>query len=483
MQVKKFADDKHALECSHCGARGPKSNIDEQPALMVSMSGYNLFRTVIDESPDVICIKNWEGQFLLCNKALASLYGSTPEQMVGKTDADFNENVEQILSYIKSAREVLESGQTTTTIEMSTNAETGEIRYYQSVKKPILAPNGSKLLLIVAHDITELKNAYQAVEESEKRYNFAMEASNVGIWDWNIVNNKVHHNSKWCDMLGLKGNMRVHDMSILKRFIHPTDAKQMMMALGKALEEGVQYDSEHRMVRADGEVLWVHDRGRVVEFDQYGNPIRMVGSFSDITLSKRFERQLEKTSKELERNNETLEQIVQERTEALELAVKELENIATRDQLTGVGNRLMLEQWLTMQTRNQEFVSILIDLDRFKSINDRFGHHIGDEVLEAASQCLSDIRESDLLIRWGGEEFLVLLTNVTIEQACMVAENLRVSLQNADMLPINEQVTASFGICAKPFKKNEFDIAIKQSDEALYHAKNTGRNKVKVCGC
>jgi len=190
----------------------------------------------------------------------------------------------------------------------------------------------------------------------------------------------------------------------------------------------------------------------------------------------------ERTSKELERNNETLEQIVQERTEALELAVKELESIATKDQLTGLGNRLMLEQWLAMQTRNQELVSILIDLDRFKSINDRFGHQVGDEVLAAASKCLSDIRESDLLIRWGGEEFLILLTNVTIEQACMIAENLRANLQNANILPVNEQVTASFGVCAKPFNKTEFENAVQQSDEALYQAKKAGRNQVKVFG-
>lgn len=483
LRVKKYASDKHALECSHCGARGPMSKIDELPALVASVSGFNLLRTVIDESPDVIFIKNWQGDFLLCNQALASLYGTTPERMVGKTDADFNDNAEQVSSYEQSAREVLESGKTTTTIEMSTHAETGEIRYFQSVKKPILDPEGSnKLLLVIAHDITELKNAYQAVEESEKRYNFAMEASNVGIWDWNITDNKVHHNSKWCDILGLQSNMRIHDMSVLEKFIHPNDVEKMMMAVGKALEVDGLYDSEHRMVRTNGEVLWVHDRGRVVEYDRNGKPMRMVGSFSDITLNKRFERQLERTSKELERNNETLEQIVQERTEALELAVKELESIATKDQLTGLGNRLMLEQWLAMQTRNQELVSILIDLDRFKSINDRFGHQVGDDVLAAASKCLSDIRESDLLIRWGGEEFLILLTNVTIEQACMIAENLRANLQNANILPVNEQVTASFGVCAKPFNKTEFENAVQQSDEALYQAKKAGRNQVKVFG-
>ncbi len=469
-----------ALECFQCGARGPKRSSQDMPRMLMSLSNYNLLRTVIDEYPDVIFIKNIDGKFTLCNKALADLYNTTPEQMLGKSDADFNDNAEQVAFYLDNSREIIESGKTKFVVESSTDAKTGEIRHYQSIKKPIISSDGSVQVLVIAHDITDLQKAHQAVEESEKRYNFAMDASNVGIWDWNIVTNQVHHNGKWCEMLGLEDDMRIHDMAILDKFIHPNDREKMMNAVDNALRTNGFYESEHRMIRVGGEVIWVHDRGRVVESDENGSPIRMVGSFNDITLSKRFERQLARTSRELERNNETLEQIVLERTEALESVVRELENIATKDQLTGLGNRLMLEQWLQTQSDEQELVSILVDLDHFKSINDRFGHQVGDEVLKATGECLSKIRESDLIIRWGGEEFLIILTHVSLKQAYLIAENLRINLEHLDVLPNQESVTASFGICAKAFYKIEFDAAIQQSDEALYEAKQSGRNQVKI---
>lgn len=483
LSVKQYANDKQAFECSHCGARGPMSSVNEIPELMVSTFNYNLLKAVIDESPNLVFIKDLLGNFLLANNALANLYGTTPEQIIGKTDADFNSNAEQVESYLKNGRDVFQSGKTQILTETSTNAETGEVRYYQSVKKPIVGPDGDPLLLGIAHDITELQHAHQAVEEREKRYNVAMAASDVGLWDWDIRTNKVRHNLKWCELVGLQSDMLVHDMAALANIVHPDAQQRMMNAINHALKVDGVYESEHRLVRTDGQAIWANDRGRVVEYDEQGQPIRMVGSISDVTLRKNFENQLETATKELERHNETLEHLVQERTDALEQAVKELEKLATKDQLTGLGNRLMLKQWLAMQSRKQALVSILIDLDRFKSINDRFGHQVGDEVLVATSRCLSHIRENDLLVRWGGEEFLIILTDISIEQAYVIAENLRIGLQNANILPVNEQITASFGICGQAFNKSAYEEAIQQSDTALYQAKKAGRNQVKVYAC
>ncbi len=474
------SSEHHILECKTCGARGPKTSILKPPSILPSYASKNLLRLMMDEATGIVILKNAEGQFLLCNKALADLYGTTVENMIGKTDADFNENEEQVAAYLENLQEVIASGVSQTVYETSTDAVTGEVRYYQSNKKPIIGPDGEPLVMIIAHDITDLKHAHQEIEESEKRYTYAMDASYAGMWDWDMQTNKVHHNLKWCEMLGLEDNMRVHQIDVLSSFIHPEDIESMMASVSKAIETNSEYSSKHRMVRIDGEVIWVHDRGKIVEFSPEGNPIRMVGSFTDITENKRFERQLERTSLQLERNNEKLEQLVQDRTKELEEAVQQLEYIATKDQLTGLGNRVMLDQWLEAQTRNLELVTILIDLDRFKSINDRYGHHVGDDVLKAAANCLNQIRESDLLVRWGGEEFLIILASVNVEQALVIAEQLRSSIERSAILANGETLTASFGICSKAVNKQYIDKAIQESDMALYKAKNSGRNQVLI---
>ena len=92
--VAPIDEQYHALTCSHCGFRGPKSPLNQAPSLSSSPTEHDLLRTVIDESPDIILMKNWEGEFLLCNRTLANLYGTTPSEMIGKSDADFNPNQE-----------------------------------------------------------------------------------------------------------------------------------------------------------------------------------------------------------------------------------------------------------------------------------------------------------------------------------------------------------------------------------------------------
>ena len=122
---------------------------------------------------------------------------------------------------------------------------------------------------------------------------------------------------------------------------------------------------------------------------------------------------------------------------------------------------------------------IILDIDNFKKINDTLGHSKGDEVLVNVSSVLrSNIRVNDILCRWGGEEFAILLPSTTIDCACQVAERIRkaVSEYNFEML---WQVTCSFGVAS--FKKNRTsEELINNADKALYEAKNTGKNKV-VC--
>ncbi|GAA0794055.1 sensor domain-containing diguanylate cyclase [Marinobacterium sediminicola] len=477
LSVLQSDSGQYFLSCIQCGARGPAANDASAATLQIPSSSENLLRTVIDEAPDIIILKDWEGRFLLCNQALARLYNSTPEQMVGKTDADYNPDAEQVRFYQENIQAVMQSGQAQVVEEASTNAQTGEVRYFQSIKKPLKGPDGSDRILVIAHDVTELKRAYQVIEEKEKRYAYAMEAAGEGIWDWDISNNLVRHNPKWCSMLGLDGRLAEHDMAILETLIHPDDRDDMMAAVDAALAGGGEYSHEHRMICADGREIWVYDRGRVVEYSEEGMPLRMVGSISDVSARKEAERRLAETNRIIEANNEMLEQQVAERTAELASLNRELALQARRDALTGVGNRFLLQDWLSEKALDSATAVIMLDVDHFKHVNDQYGHSSGDLVLKAVASCLvSHVRHDDLVARIGGEEFILVLGGISQEQAYAVAEALRQKISELTVLPDGHGVTASFGVAMLACRS--FDQTWLEADAALYRAKREGRNRV-----
>ncbi len=147
-------------------------------------------------------------------------------------------------------------------------------------------------------NITEQKNAEKLIRENEELLRLALEATEEGIWDWDIIENKVNHNKKWCEILGLDDELTTHPMEFFTDCIYPSDVYKVMNKVNTAMKDDIKYRSEHRMVKADGTVIWVNDRGAVIEKDNTGNPIRMIGSISDISERKIYEEQL-KLLKEL----------------------------------------------------------------------------------------------------------------------------------------------------------------------------------------
>lgn len=119
----------------------------------------------------------------------------------------------------------------------------------------------------------------------------------------------------------------------------------------------------------------------------------------------------------------------------------------------------------------------MFDIDKFKDVNDTYGHNIGDIILKRLVKVVKEsIRENDILIRWGGEEFIVILEIESIEKLRQVAEHIRMKVENNNFTEVN-QITCSFGITLH--KDNEtMDQTIERADKALYSAKNSGRNKV-----
>jgi diguanylate cyclase (GGDEF)-like protein len=121
----------------------------------------------------------------------------------------------------------------------------------------------------------------------------------------------------------------------------------------------------------------------------------------------------------------------------------------------------------------------MIDIDHFKEVNDKHGHKVGDKVLvEFANVIKENLRGSDIYARWGGEEFIVLMPETKIEQALKVAERLRKSVENYNFSEISK-LTISIGVVQKPPLEMKIDEVIIRADNALYKAKNNGRNRVE----
>lgn len=163
------------------------------------------------------------------------------------------------------------------------------------------------------------------------------------------------------------------------------------------------------------------------------------------------------------------------------------ERMALRDRLTGLYNRLALERIIEGSVSANEdegkYGLVILDLDHFKKFNDTHGHQAGDKLLEDLARLLEDrVRSQDKVVRYGGEEFLVVLNEADLTIAAMVAEKIRKAIEDRRfLLPDGQpapQVTASLGIASSPVDGHDFDAVLKVADTRLYQAKNTGRNRV-----
>lgn len=163
---------------------------------------------------------------------------------------------------------------------------------------------------------------------------------------------------------------------------------------------------------------------------------------------------------------------------------KEIEKIASTDKLTGIHNRRMLDEILQIeievaQRHERDLSLIIIDIDYFKDVNDNYGHFIGDETLKRMSTVISqNIRASDIFGRYGGEEFLIICTQTNKDNAYILAEKIRSIVEKYNFYEVGTK-TISLGISS--FEKNDtIETLFKKADEALYNAKESGRNKTVI---
>lgn len=417
-----------------------------------------LLRTVIDEMPDVLVVKDEYGNFLLCNETVAQLYKTTPEAMIGKHDGDFGVSKEMAEEFRSNVLDIMAKGETCIVMEQSRNAESGKIHHYRSIKKPFKDAQGLNRILVIATDITDIIESQKKVTESEHLLKEVMSIAKEGIWDWHIPSGKLSHNDEWYRSLNAAETDKCATVETFSNMIHPDD-KSKVMSLIEALLRGEKenYFSEHRLIRFDGSEMWVQDRGKIIEWDENGVAIRVVGAFTDITYQKQYQ--------------------------------KELEHIAHYDTLTGLPNRILnadrLQQGLFQAQRRGTLVAVLyLDLDGFKPINDQYGHDVGNLMLIEISKRIGlHLREGDTLSRLGGDEFVAILTDLSsTAQATSIINRILDSF--CDPIDIDKKalhITASIGVTFYPQQEEvDGDQLMRQADLAMYTAKQAGKNRFHI---
>jgi diguanylate cyclase (GGDEF)-like protein/PAS domain S-box-containing protein len=244
-----------------------------------------------------------------------------------------------------------------------------------------------------------------------------------------------------------------------------------LLPWARALRQSESVPAEPLQLRHDG----APPRSLMVKaapvVDGRGRAKGAIATFDDVTELERKSEELEHALAELEKTQEEIR-----------LQNEELQVLARNDSLTGVSNRGYFLKRLeglfeSAQRDGRALCCIMVDIDHFKRINDAHGHAVGDEVIRRVADVLaSEVRSSDAICRYGGEEFLLLLQDVGVERAVLVAERLRRRVAAPAFARV--PVTASFGLSSNRFGAPTSEELIRQADEALYASKELGRDRV-----
>jgi diguanylate cyclase (GGDEF)-like protein len=265
--------------------------------------------------------------------------------------------------------------------------------------------------------------------------------------------------------------------------VHPDDLDRCLKIYLDTFQKREIFEMEYRLRRHDGRYRWIFDRGVPFKGSD-GKFAGYIGSCIDVTEKVEAREYLQKIHRKLELlvNERTAE--LQQKQKELEELNKALEKQAITDALTEVYNRQKFHEMLTQEAKESRRYSthlslIMFDIDHFKLVNDTHGHQAGDAVLKEMAKLISEnIRDADLLARYGGEEFMILTSHTDRESAFALAEKLREKVRTAKFDGVLH-ITCSFGV-TQFHDRDTIDSFLKRIDDALYKAKNNGRDRVEM---
>ncbi|MBB5018778.1 diguanylate cyclase (GGDEF)-like protein/PAS domain S-box-containing protein [Chitinivorax tropicus] len=416
-----------------------------------------------------------------------------------------------------------------------------------------------------------------ALRQSEERWHFALEGSRDGVWDWHIAANEAYYSRQYEQILGASQlHPLSHALGDWAQRIHTEDKPRVHQAIEHCFtQDDGHYTCEYRVLSlADNQYRWVLARGKVTTWDESGQPIRMIGTLTDISDNKRAEEELRLNAKvfegtgegilitdrfnrimsvnaafskitgyardevigrnpsmlssgrhgtdfframwaELKAANYWQGEIYNRRKngevfpEWLTISVLRKDNgdisnfiatfsdiserkaqaehiqfLANFDVLTQLPNRQLFKDRVhtaiaTAHRMRSRLALLFIDLDRFKNINDSLGHHVGDTLLQLVAERLKQVvREADTVARMGGDEFVVMLTDLRNgEDAAPIAQKvINIITQPYALNDHDLRLTPSIGISVYPDDGEDFETLVKHADAAMYHAKDSGRN-------
>ncbi len=260
----------------------------------------SFLRQVIDLNPNFVFAKDRQGRFTLVNQAIADAYGTSVESLLGKTDADFNPNAEEVESFRRADQEVMDTLKEKFIPEEVITDSTGNVRWLQTIKRPIVAPDGTaRQMLGIAADITARKQAEKALRQSEERFRQIAENIREVFWITEPLEKKLIYMSPAYEEVWGRTCESLSDVSRMWRdALHPEDHPRVLEAIEK-VQYGGDYDLEYRIVRPDGEIRWVRDRAFSIA-NTSGEVYRVAGVIDDVTERKQALEQIKSSLHEKE---------------------------------------------------------------------------------------------------------------------------------------------------------------------------------------
>ncbi|HSG02086.1 MAG TPA: EAL domain-containing protein, partial [Marinobacterium sp.] len=394
------------------------------------------------------------GKIIFANQAMWESLGYTQEAFLNSRVWDWNPTLDEASWHI--ARTQMES-ESVFEFETVHQRITGEL-IPVSVRAMSVSLGDQQAYLGIAVDLTEQHRAQRDVQEERERLALVLKGSNLGLWDWNPDTGDLVVDARWAGMLGYSLDEIAPNVDSWSSRVHPADLPRCLEDINAHIEGRSDfYTNIHRMQHKDGRWIYIHDRGRIMERNDQGKPVRFVGTHEDVTEA-------------------------QEQSQIIE-------KLAFYDPVTGLHNRQYVNHklidFINANSENSSLGAILVvDLDGFKYINDSLGHRVGDLLLCDIANRLRDFFPQDSsLARLSGDEFLIYLPDVGVAASEPLAhvELVMSELANALAQPSDalngRTVTSCLG--GVLLKQGSADLSelMRHADLALQAAKRSGVGK------
>lgn len=299
----------------------------------------------------------------------------------------------------------------------------------------------------------------QKSAEKEELTNFPW-VGNLGQWNWTVPTNKLLFNVKKATNLGYKKEEIPDDVGFeyFTSKLHPNDYDKVMDNMYQHLIGRTEaYEVEYRIRKKNGDYAWYYDRGTIVKRTEEGEALVVSGIVFDISYDKEVK-------------------------ENLYEANKRFKYLARMDDLTSAYNKRytsqkIIEEMNDLKNNKNLFSLMMLDIDDFKEVNDQYGHQTGDYLLKYLANIIQEkIETTDLVSRWGGDEFLVILKNKSVNEAEKIAKEIAHSLKN---IPEKQLASTSLSIGITEFQEEtSLDNAIDLVDDLMYEAKFSGKDQI-----